>query len=198
MLIRTLVLAITLLSIPALATSALAEPADDDYGRPGFFAGAAMAVGNFTQIDDVYQSFTENKIKVDTEVGVNVRVGYRLMPLLGVEAQYEWLPGPDITETDVGEVLDSSTMMVSANAKLYLIRKELFQPYVLGGVGYLCGDDPEADGRRRGFAARMGAGVDIYATRNIAVAVDVHYILPTGDVEDLDYVSVGVGVQYLF
>lgn len=48
------------------------------------------------------------------------------------------------------------------------------------------------------FAARFGAGLDIYLTENIVLSAGVDYVLPTGDVNDLDYVSFGGGGQYRF
>ena len=35
-------------------------------------------------------------------------------------------------------------------------------------------------------------------TENIGLSVDSSYVIPTGDVEDLDYVSVGAGVFFRF
>ncbi len=48
------------------------------------------------------------------------------------------------------------------------------------------------------FAGRVGGGIDIYATENIVVTLDATYVVPTGDVDDLDYLSIGWGVQYRF
>jgi hypothetical protein len=48
------------------------------------------------------------------------------------------------------------------------------------------------------FAARFGGGVDIYFNPNIAVVIDAGYVLPTGDLDGLDYVSFSVGFQYRF
>ena len=47
-------------------------------------------------------------------------------------------------------------------------------------------------------AARFGGGIDIYATENFAVSLNISYVLPTGDLKDLDYVSIAWGFQYRF
>jgi len=46
--------------------------------------------------------------------------------------------------------------------------------------------------------ARFGGGLDFYITESIVASAGVDYLLPTGDVEDLDYVSFGWGLQYRF
>ena len=49
-----------------------------------------------------------------------------------------------------------------------------------------------------GFAARFGGGVDIYLSSNIVFVFEGGYVLPTGDVDGLDYASFAVGFQYRF
>ena len=38
------------------------------------------------------------------------------------------------------------------------------------------------------FAARFGAGFEVYATEHIVINLDASYVLPTGSLEDFDYV----------
>ena len=45
---------------------------------------------------------------------------------------------------------------------------------------------------------RFGAGLDIYFTETWAAELGVKYVLPFGDVDDIDYVSVGLGLKYRF
>jgi hypothetical protein len=49
-----------------------------------------------------------------------------------------------------------------------------------------------------GPAMRAGAGIDLYLSENIVVSAETTYVLPFANVSDLDYLSVGVGVQYRF
>jgi hypothetical protein len=55
-----------------------------------------------------------------------------------------------------------------------------------------------ASGRGTDFAARFGGGIDLYATKHVVLSVEAEYVLPTGDVKDLDYISIGWGFQYRF
>ena len=48
------------------------------------------------------------------------------------------------------------------------------------------------------FIARFGLGLDLYLLESVALQASSSYVLPTGDLEDLSYVSVVVGLQYRF
>ena len=41
-------------------------------------------------------------------------------------------------------------------------------------------------------------GFDGYITEHVVITFDAQYVMPFGDVDDLDYTSIGVGVQYRF
>ena len=48
------------------------------------------------------------------------------------------------------------------------------------------------------FALRFGGGIDLYATEHVVVSVDADYVLPFGDLDALDYVTIGWGIEYRF
>jgi hypothetical protein len=90
----------------------------------------------------------------------------------------------------------------TANGKLFLATREL-QPFLLAGAGALYAHLEDGLGlglsvSAVGPAMRFGGGVDFYFTESIVVSVESSYVLPFGDVADLDYVSLGFGVQYRF
>ncbi len=49
-----------------------------------------------------------------------------------------------------------------------------------------------------GFAARFGGGVDYWFTESISFGVVGSYVLPTGDLDGLDYFSLAGAIQYRF
>ena len=53
-------------------------------------------------------------------------------------------------------------------------------------------------GNETDFATRRGMGIDFYVTKHIVVGADASYVLPLGNVRDLDYVSIGLGLEYRF
>ena len=48
------------------------------------------------------------------------------------------------------------------------------------------------------LAVRFGCGLDFVVTRHIVATIGVDYVMPFLDLEDLDYVSYGGGLQYRF
>jgi hypothetical protein len=115
---------------------------------------------------------------------------------------------------------------VTANLKAHLLTG-LWQPYLLVGGGMLTVkgevretgrmyetdlvDDEEVpkypnwpgieySQRDTDFAMRFGGGLDVYSfgTDSVVITAGADYVLPFGDVEDFDYVSINVGVLYRF
>jgi opacity protein-like surface antigen len=100
----------------------------------------------------------------------------------------------------------------TTNTKGYLLTGR-YQPFVLLGVGVMAANyefvvrnevrdrhgwghswnDSQID-----FVMRFGGGIDLYATKHVVVSAEVDYVLPFGDLEDLDYLSFGLGLQYRF
>ena len=56
---------------------------------------------------------------------------------------------------------------------------------------------PYRDGGK-GIAIRTGGGLDLYATQHVLLNVGVDWVLPFGQTQDLDYVSLSWGIQYRF
>ncbi len=56
----------------------------------------------------------------------------------------------------------------------------------------------QASDRRVEVAARFGGGLDFYITENWVATGEVSYLMPTGKLDDLDYYSIGIGLQYRF
>ena len=48
------------------------------------------------------------------------------------------------------------------------------------------------------FAARFGGGIEAYLTETIALTFDASYVVPTDDLDDFNYVSLGWGLNYRF
>jgi opacity protein-like surface antigen len=170
--------------------SSRAEPAPDppDYGRNGFYLGAA----------GTYAITTENPSFNDT-LGVNFRLGYRGDPHGASEMQFEWL-GPNGTNgTSIPGIDIDHAWMLSGNFKVFLLTGR-FQPFVQAGPGVMHAKIKGfgASTAATEFAARFGGGLDIYTTEHIVVSLDAAYILPTGDLKTFDYVSIGWGFQYRF
>ena len=102
--------------------------------------------------------------------------------------------------------LEAAGVVFTANMKGYLF-KDRFQPYAVAGIGVMTarleikdtvGFDVSGSDWSTGFAARFGGGVDLYVTQHFVLNAEIRYVLPTGDVEGLDMISFGWGLQYRF
>jgi hypothetical protein len=169
------------------------EEDEVDYHRRGLYAGLAgtWAVEKFQDSDDI-----------DTEDsgGVNARVGYHALSWLSVEAQAEYLPKFDI---DFGANSgDLAIWLAGANLRLSL-PTDLIQPYALLGGGYIgahlsgAGTGGRDYDGHSGFG-RAGGGVEFYFWPFLALDLGLTYVIPAGDVQDLDFLSIHWGALYRF
>jgi opacity protein-like surface antigen len=172
---------------PALAQS-------DDYARNGAYLGLAGSVGIFPELEDDLDDVPGVDADVDTGLGLNARAGYRFHPHIAAEAEFEWVNADiEVSGNDVG---DFDTFVGTVNGKAFLLTGR-FQPFAMIGIGAM-GVRGDGDSGDSGFAARFGGGLDFYITRNFTAAIDASYVLPTGDVDDFDLVSIGWGFGYRF
>lgn len=188
------------LLVAALCGSARAQRG---YTGPGPYLGIGPA-GGF----EVFQNDLEG---FGNSVGFNARGGYRFNDFLAAEALYEYMDefGSSLTVNgrSAGHA-NISTNNFSLLAKVILPTGSLIEPYLTGGVGFLNADGsgnlktPQAhvniSGTDTEFAGRLGGGIDVWITQNIAAYVDAGYVMPTGSLSDLRYFSLGGGLKYSF
>ena len=138
----------------------------------------------------------------DGSWGAGGRLGWRVMKYLAIEGQFELISNFEIDHDSAAgeEQTDLRFLTGTLNAKAYLPMDRV-QPYLLLGGGYANAkiDPPNgASDNRHGGAARFGAGVDLYGNENVGVFTEAAYVLPFGDVEDFDNVSIGFGLILRF
>ena len=187
------------LALLLAAFAGLPALADTEYTRPGGYIGLG---GSFVIDSSAISDLTENSM------GITTRLGYRFTPNIALEGQFEWVDGFDITVAgvDVGRL---ESWSLTGNLKGLLMTGRI-QPFGLIGMGVMrtrfvdfgaglpAPFDQYSNVTSSGFAMRFGGGVEFYATRNIVVSLDGSYVLPTGNVQDLDYGSIGFGAQWRF
>jgi hypothetical protein len=177
------------------------EPGDtnEDANRPGFYLGLAGTWG----IEKFQDS---NNINADDSIGFNARAGYRALSWLSAEVQGEWMANFNLNlGPEDGKI---EMHLIGANLRLNL-PTGLIQPYLLLGGGYMHADlrgvhqgnvqksfTDGADGD--GGFGRFGGGMEFYPWPWLAVDLGIAYVLPTGDVDNLDYLSVTWGALYRF
>lgn len=175
--------------------SALAGHADPtgDYDRGGLYLGGSASLA-FDLFEDEFKEVAGSDGSVDESLGASVKVGYRLNPRFAGEVEFEWLSGFDLL-VDGSKAGEIESWIATGNAKGYLLTGSI-QPFLLVGGGVM--QAKGGTGRATDIAWRFGGGLEMYVSRRFVLTVDADYVLPIFDLEDLDYISMGVGFQYRF
>ncbi len=166
-----------------------------EFGRAGPYLAVAGVIG----IEDFDIPSGPGGTGDTVRGGVDARVGYRAHPRLAAEINYEWLDGFDLTFAG-SEFTKLDIWMLTANVKGYALTGQ-FQPYLLVGSGVL---HAEAEGiGDTDYTWKFGAGIDLYAFSDAPKAhwvlfFEGSYLLPTGDVDDVNLWNSTIGVKYRF
>lgn len=169
------------------------EAAEVDYNRKGVYLELAGTWG-------VEKFQDTNDVNVDDAVGVNGRVGYRALPWLSGELQAEWVP--DFHVDADGDVGNLDLLLLGGNVRLNM-PTGLIQPYLIAGGGYmdasLTGTGNNASSQEgNGAFARLGGGMEFYFWPFLAADLGIAYVIPTDDVNKLDFISITWGAMYRF
>jgi opacity protein-like surface antigen len=205
--------------VGALVCSSVAlglQPSDDtsEFERKGWFVNLAgtYAVEKFeSSIGDELSGAVGEPVNAETDdsLGLNVGGGYRCHRYLSTELELEWIDEfqTDFSGTDVIGSADPDPMTITTNFKGYLPFGR-FQPYALAGGGIIFTTVParavttagpiEWEEKVRAFAFRFGGGLDFYATEHIVLNIGAEQVIPVSADLDLNYISVGWGIQYRF
>jgi len=188
------------LTVGALVVLPNPSRAATDYTRPGPYLGVGVAGG--------LEDFGGGRSAFGDSAGLTVRGGYRFAPYFAVEGLYEYMDDFGLTATTLGgmkvhEEIRTHNFSLLGKAILPL---GLFQPYLSGGVGLLNADSTvkvrgqelHHGGSATEFAGRVGTGIDLVATSQLALTLDSGYVIPTHRLEDFSYISFGMGVRYTF
>jgi len=178
---------------PGIATADGHE--DDDFTRPGAFAG----LGFKWQVEGFQDEYRAQDF--GNSWGFDARGGYRFFDWFAVEGIFEYADDFG-ANAPRGRGDDLSMISTTGNAK-FIVPIERFQPYLSLGMGFLYVNSGEGfvdavEDENWGFAGRIGGGVDIYLTRHISLYVDNAFTMATEDAENLYFYSLGGGARYNF
>jgi opacity protein-like surface antigen len=202
--------ALCLASAPALADQH--QGPDDQskpgFGRSGFYLGVNFAYGLGSFYENAIEDEVPFSVNVDNSVGLNARLGYRLLPFFALEAHYEWLDGFDVKLAGFSS-FEQTTHTITGNLK-FLLPIWRIQPYLMLGVGaqYYDVDTKLLASFDRDdwvFAGRPALGVDIYLTRHLVLNAEAAGVIAVNDlsaqlssIDTLPYVSLSAGLQWRF
>jgi opacity protein-like surface antigen len=206
-----LAFSLLLTSIAALPAAAEEESAPMPYAEPGFYGGIGIQGAVFTEVDDDLESdvgVAGADVNSKTATGFSIYAGYRIMPYLAAELEFEMFPDahvdvelPGFDSEKLGEV---ETWVLMSNAKVFALTGRL-QPFILFGIGVASNSFEDSvgagiDEQEYDFAFRVGGGVDVHITELISTWARCTYLHNAGDVEgvNFNYVSFGAGLQLNF
>jgi len=208
--------ALTGIICSGVALTAEDEIDPDDFARRGWMIGVGGSYGIETFQDDQQSNLDRiigvpTRLSVDNSFGINGRAGYRCHRYFSAEFEIEWLDAfkSEVSSVGFGEIAEIKfePVVYTANFKGYLLTGR-YQPFLLLGGGMTSVDAKltkdnvglglSSNQNENSFTMRFGGGIDLYATQNVVVSLQADYVRPFGNLDDLDYVSIGWGVQYRF
>jgi len=187
--------------------------------------GGYLVVGGLTAWDDFAD---KSGTPVDESLGFEIKGGYRFTRHIAAEVDANFLSGFDMEvqlNLPPGEpapdpadlTIDGGLFTVNAKGILPFGRIQPFGLVGIGGMwarlrttypvgtvctpgfwGWYCNGAYARLGSSGAFAMKLGGGVDFYINEDWALSVDVSYVLPFGDLEDLRYVNLGWGAVMRF
>ena len=185
--------------------SEIGQPAKDERFGQGFYVRLGGATGIETGLADETAKGLEFvfgppvSVDVSPAIGLDLRLGAR-GGHFGSEVQIEWLPNFTVDAVAGGgpfPEFDWKYLTASGNFHLILLTGRV-QPYLLiGAGGTWVSTNPETE-TGSAFMVRGGGGLDVFLNEHVAVAADVSYVYPTGDLGGGDYVAIDWGLKYVF
>ncbi len=196
-----------LLLVVLVVGAAAVSRADSAFARPGGYVSAGIG-GAF---ETFHGELDPRGHDVSNAFLVGGRVGSRMNRFASLDLGFDYTVTGFELSNDDAQSIDASTLLGFTNLKLYPFGGR-FQPFALGGAGFLwasldctdtngvamdCGgagfDDTEV-----AFAGRFGGGLDVYITRHLAVSGELAYVMPTGDLSDMRFLTFGAYVTLRF
>jgi opacity protein-like surface antigen len=206
-----------------LITGAASTAEDEiESGRSGPYFGVNLgaAIPNFSFEYFATPPPFNSKTTEETSIEVMARAGWRLLPYLAIEGQYEWVREWELKTKD--------TTCVKADADIFTGNIRVFapfdavHPYLVGGAGagryksrviqkkfdtFSTGANNCAVTQNVGLtedewelAIRLGGGIDVYITRNVVFNLEASTIYSDDEQlgESFPFVSVSGGLGYRF
>lgn len=190
-----------------LVVAAAAARADSSFSRPGSYLGVGVG-GAF---ETFHGEFDPRGHDVSNAFSVGGRFGSRLNRFAALDASFDYtINGFDLSN-DAASSIEAKALLGFANLRLYPFGGR-FQPYAIGGGGFMwanleCADlsgqafdcgNAGFDDKSIDFAGRFGGGLDVYLTRNVALTGELVYVMPTGDLKDMRFLTFGAQLLFRF
>jgi len=193
------------LLLVALVVTAASGRADSPFSQPGSYVGVGIG-GAF---ETFHGEFDPRGHDVSDAFIVGGRVGSRFSRFASLDLAFDYTVKGFEFSNDDARSIDAKTLLGFTNLRLYPFGGRI-QPFATGGAGFLwasldcrdtsgaamdCGGAGFAD-EEFAFAGRFGGGLDVYLTRNILVSGELSYVMPTGDLGDMRFLTFGAQLVF--
>jgi opacity protein-like surface antigen len=204
---RLIVTSIALLALLGVPSARADEP---DFARPGVYVGGGGTYA-FNLLESAFDDVLVDSVDVGDTWGFNTRLGYRATSWFSAEVEYEYLRNFGVSFEGV-QLANLRAETITGNLR-FIAPLRRFQPYLCLGAGatlFSLDDNivPGLEVDHSGFSGRLGVGLDVYATENIAFGVGADAVLSTAEVKDpffggttsstLSYVALHFGIDLHF
>jgi len=140
----------------------------------------------------------DNSPDYDNSWGVNAKVGYHTHPLLDLELNFDYLNNFEYNAIDL-EILTCMFVLKG----YFPISTEKVKLSTIVGAGLMqadlkygtsiSGSNDEID-----LCAKVGLGLDFFATQDISLGIEGNYTFGFGDLDDIRYFHFTIGAAYHF
>lgn len=157
------------------------------------------------------EHFSRDLSAFGDSAGFNARLGYRYNDYLAAEGLYEYMDDFGLSQTLASSTRARAALTMhnfSLLGKVNLPTLGNIQPFVSPGIGFLNADNRVTFSRGRrefrtrggdtAFAGRVNGGLDFLLTPQLGMVLEAGYVMPTGSLSDLNYISFGLGMRYHF
>ncbi len=205
---------LTVLLVLCFSTSSYAA---DAAGRTFYIGvGGSYAFEDYDvdELENELEEFaSDSDVDFDNTWGVNLKVGYHLKNWLSLEFDFDYLSAFEVDEevdvlgvaVDLDADVDVMTYMAVAKFTCVL---EPVKPFVVVGGGIM-DTDVDAKVSAIGYSdsdsesesdtcAKLGLGVDFFATSNVSIGLEGSYVRGFGDLDEVRYFNVTLGLGYHF
>ena len=189
----------------------------DAAGRTFYIGiGGSYAVEDF-DVDELEASLegiaSDSDVDFDDTWGLNLKAGYHVNNWLSLEFDFDYL-----SEFEADEGLDVLGIPVDLDAELdvttymavfkFTCVLEPLKPFIVAGGGMM---DADVDAKASALGvsasdsesetdtcAKLGLGVDFFATKSVSIGLEGSYVWGFGDLDEISYYNLTLGLGYHF
>lgn len=188
--LKSFVVSWVVLSLVSMALVPVSAHAQENSEDPGFYLGAAFAIG-IEQFD-----LSENFSSHDEGFGIDFWAGYRLTRYFALEGEFVYVGG--FKASSAGDSVSFNIAAFTANVKFYPLTGS-YRPYLDVGVGggRFENESGPLNGHEKGGVFRFGGGVEMNFGAPIDFVVGADYLTTSG-LGGGDFVEIKLGFQRKF